>query len=111
MQEIELSIEGTGAEEAAQELVTINGLIGHWQLEDDDFEEDGLVTTQATIAGLTGSPVEAAEAIRAWYIGWKRGKQGKTLKKALMISQEGSPLLLDKISVDRLSYLLKHIDL
>ncbi len=110
MREIELSIEGTGAEEAAQELVSIKGLIGHWQLEDEESGQEGLVTTQATIVGITSSPHEIAESIRAWHLGWKKGKQGKRLKKVLLLSQEGHPLLLDKVSVDRVSHLLKQID-
>ena len=112
MREIEFSIEGTGAEEAAQELFDMKGVMGHWQIDvdaEDDPDNEGTLTTLATIVGITGSAYTIAEQIRKWYMDWKKGKKDKKLKKIVLVTSDGRQMLLDHVSVNSLSKMLERI--
>lgn len=107
MQELELSLEGTGAEEAAQELFDMKGVVGHWQMDvSEDLDGEDILMTNATLVGISGDAAEIAQQICNWYMEWKQGKQGKKLKKVVLVDPHNRQMLLDHVRVSNLTQML-----
>ena len=110
MAEIELSIEGQGALEATQELVEIPGLTGIWYPDGDtDPSKDVMMTTIVTIVGIAGGAMGIAEQIRKWYQEWKKGKEGKTIKKVTLRAPDSSQIILEEITTEQIVNVLKKL--
>ena len=63
---IQFAIEGEGAIEASQAPCELSGLEGSFEV-NAEVEREGVLATVATIVGIVGGTLIAAEQIRDWY--------------------------------------------
>jgi hypothetical protein len=108
MAQIQLAIEGEGAVEASEELVTLPELSGSWEATGGDERELTLATI-ATIVGIVGGTLAAAEQIRKWYAEWKKGKSGKKIQKVVLVGPKGKRVQLEKATVEEINAVLKEL--
>jgi len=96
MGEIQLSIEGEDAAEAAEAFFELPEISGTWESLADEQKDPTLeiVAAVATFASITGL---TAQQIREWYLKWRGGKKsGKRVEKVVIICRDGKRRLLMK---------------
>jgi hypothetical protein len=106
MAEIQIEVQGQGAVEATEELLSISGLSGNYEV-DTEAEREGTLATIATIVGIVGGTVALAEQIRKWYQEYKQGKSGKKIQKVLIVGRNGEYLLLENATVEQIQKILE----
>jgi hypothetical protein len=106
MADIQIEVQGQGAVEATEDLLSISGLSGNYEV-NTEAEREGTLATIATIVGIVGGTVALAEQIRKWYQEYKRGKSGKTIKMALIVGRNGEYLLLENATVEQIQKFLE----
>ncbi|MEL7071206.1 MAG: hypothetical protein AAGN15_21520 [Cyanobacteria bacterium J06581_3] len=102
---IEFVIEGSGATEAAEVLLAMDGVSGEVET-DDEVTRDGGLTAVATIVGIVGGTVALAEQIRQWYVAYKKRQDQQTIEKVLIITPKGR-FLLENATVEQISKALE----
>ena len=112
MAEIIIAIEGDGATAAAQEFVTMQGLEARWETEQEVVTRGDVAAIITIIGGVIGAAkgaLEIAEQIRKWHEEWKKGKQSKRIKKAVLILPDNRRLQLENASVAELAAALEKL--
>jgi hypothetical protein len=92
MQPLQIVIEGTDAVDAAKALMVIPNLSGDWQTP-NATQREGVLAVIATIVGIVGGTLAAAEQIRKWYQERKKANSGKTITKAVLVGKDKRVLL------------------
>ena len=105
MDEITVAIEGSGAAEAAEALLAMDGVSGTVET-DDAATRDGGLTAIATIVGIVGGTLTIAEQIRQWYVAYKKRQDQQTIEKVLIITPSGR-FLLENATVEEISKMLE----
>jgi hypothetical protein len=105
MAEIRMAVEGEGAIEATEALMTIPGISGSWETS-NEAEREGILATIATIIGIVGGTIAIAEQIRKWYQEYRQSKSGKKIEKVLIVGRNGRRLLLEDASVEEIQQIL-----
>jgi hypothetical protein len=113
---IQLAIEGEGAIEASQALCELSGLEGSFEV-NAEIEREGVLATVATIVGIVGGTLTAAEQIRDWYA--KHRNQSlkktpektekipeKTIAKVLIVGKNGDRILLENATIEQIEKIL-----
>ena len=106
MAEIQIEVEGQGAVEATEELLSISGLSGNYAV-NDDAEREAVIATIATIVAIVGGTATLAEQIRKWYKEYKQGKSGKKIRKALIVGRNGEHILLENATIEQIQKILE----
>lgn len=105
MSEIQIAIASPDPIPATEELLAIDGLSGSYAV-DDEIEKAGVLTAIATIVAITAGTLTIAEKIYKWYQAYRKGKEQKTIAKAMLISADGKKLLLEGATPDQIKALL-----
>ena len=105
MQPLQIAIEGTYAAKAAQALINTPGLSVQVRPPADD-EEKGVLSVIASIVGIAGGTLAAAEQIRKWYQAWTKGNSGKSIKKAVLAAK-AKRIVLEGATVEQITALLE----
>lgn len=108
MTTIQLAIEGEGAGEAAESLLALPEFSGSWQASGADEREITLAAI-ATIVGIVGGTLAAAEQIRKWYAEWSKKPAGKPLKKVVLVGPKGKRVQLENATVQEINEILKEL--
>ncbi|MFN9165816.1 MAG: hypothetical protein ACK6CP_07490, partial [Pseudanabaena sp.] len=66
MSEIKFAIEGDAAIAATEELLTMEGIEGSHDV-DEEIQREGVMAVIATIVGIASGALAIAEQIRKWY--------------------------------------------
>jgi hypothetical protein len=106
MADIQFEIQGQGAVEATEDLLSISGLSGNYEV-NDEAEKEAVIATIATIVGIAGGTAALAEQIRKWYQEYKQGKSGKKIQKVLIVGRNGEYLLLENATVEQILKILE----
>ena len=106
MAEIKFAIEGEGAIEATEELLTLEGIEGSYAV-DEEIQREGLLATIASVAGIVSGALAIAEQIRKWYQEYKQGKSGKRIAKVLIVGRNGDRLLLENATIEQIRKVLE----
>ena len=107
MANIHIEIQGQDAVSATEELLSTAGLSGDWQvLVKDKTKAEPTATTIATIVGIVGGTIAAAEQIRKWYEDYKKGKSGKKIEKVVIQGRSGRRLLLEDATLEQIKEIL-----
>lgn len=106
MAEIQIEVQGEDAVEATQELLSISGVSGNYEV-DTEGEREGTLATIATIVAIVGGTATLAEQIRKWYKEYKQGKSGKKIRKALIVGRNGEHILLENATVEQIQKILE----
>ena len=106
MAEIKFAIEGEGAIEATEELLTLEGIEGSYAV-DEEIQREGLLATIASVAGIVSGALAIAEQIRKWYKEYKQGKSGKRIAKVLIVGRNGDRLLLENATIEQIRKVLE----
>lgn len=106
MAELQIAIEGAGADPAAAALVALDGVDGSYAVS-DAVQKDGGLTAVATIVGIVGGVMTIAEQLHKWYVVW-RGRQTErpTIDKVLIVTAKGR-LLLEGATVEDIAKVLE----
>jgi hypothetical protein len=94
MQPLQIAIEGPGAVDAAKALTDLPNLFGDWQTP-DGTQREGVMAVIATVVGIVGGTLTAAEQIRKWYRERKKTNSDKTITKAVLVGKNKRVLLED----------------
>jgi hypothetical protein len=105
MQPLQIAIEGTHAAKAAQALIDTTGLSVQVQPPADD-EERGVLAVIASIVGIVGGTLAAAEQIRKWYQEWTKGNSGKSIEKVVLATKD-KRIVLQGASVEQIAAVLE----
>lgn len=106
MANILIEVQGQDAVAATEELLTISGLTGSYEIE-EGVEKEGTLATIATIVGIVGGAIAIAEQIRKWYQEYKQGKSGKKIEKVLIVGEKGERLLLENATLEDIRKILE----
>lgn len=106
MSEIKFAIEGEGAIEATEELLTLEGIEGSFTV-DEEVQREGVIATIASIVGIVSGTLAVAEQIRKWYQAYKDGKSGKKIAKVLIVGRNGDRLLLENATIEQIRKVLE----
>lgn len=106
MANIEFEIQGQGAVAAAEELLSIPGLSGNYEVDNTQAEREGTLATIATIVGIVGGTVALAEQIRKWYTEYKQGKSGAKIEKVFIV-RNGEYLVLENATIKDIQKILE----
>jgi hypothetical protein len=107
MQPLQIAIEGTDAVDAAKALIDIPNLSGDWQTP-DGTQREGVLAVIATIVGIVGGSMAAAEQIRKWYRERKKANSGKTIIKAVLVCKD-KRILLEGATVEDIQAVLESL--
>ncbi len=103
---IQFAIEGTGAEEGARTLLEIPGISGTWEPLHGN-QKEGILATVATVVGIIGGIVSAADNINKWYAEHKKNKSGREIAKVILIGKDGKRLSLDGATSEQIRKVLE----
>lgn len=106
MADILIEVQGQDAIAATEELLSISGISGSYEV-DSEVEREGIVATIATIIGIVGGTIAIAEQIRKWYQEYKQGKSGKKIEKVLIVGKNGKRLLLQNATLEEIQKILE----
>ena len=106
MSEIKFAIEGEGAIEATEELLTLEGIEGSFTV-DEEVRREGVIATIASIVGIVSGALAVAEQIRKWYQAYKDSKSGKKIAKVLIVGRNGDRLLLENATIEQIRKVLE----
>ncbi|MEC4985399.1 MAG: hypothetical protein SAJ37_02540 [Oscillatoria sp. PMC 1068.18] len=109
MGNIQIEIQGQDAIAATNELLSISGLSGSYEVE-SELEREGTLVTIATIIGIVGGTMAIAEQIRQWYKDYKSGKSGQKIEKVLIVTSQGRRLLLQDATIEQIQQVLEDIN-
>ncbi len=107
MAEVQITVEGEGADTATQELLAIPGISVNVESEGEPSKE-GVLATVATIVGITAGVIAIAEKIYQWYQKSKQSRSGKTFD--VMIESPDRRLLLEDATIEEISQVLKSLE-
>ncbi len=105
MTAILIEVQGQDAIAATEELLSISGISGSYEV-DSEIEREGIVATIATIIGIVGGAIAIAEQIRKWYQEYKQGQSGKKIEKVLIVGKNGKRLLLENATLEDIRKIL-----
>lgn len=106
MAELQIAIEGTAADTAAEELVALDGVQGSYEVS-DAVQKDGGLTAVATIVGIVGGVMTIADQLHKWYAAWRAKQQDpRKLGKVLIVTEKGR-LLLEGATVEDIAKVLE----
>ena len=105
MADIQFEVQGQDAVTATEELLSISGVAGNYETE-DETEREGTLATIGVIVGIVGGAIAIAEQIRKWYQQYKQGKSGKKIDKVLLVSRSGKRLLLENATIEQIKEIL-----
>ncbi|PZO35761.1 MAG: hypothetical protein DCF19_23175 [Pseudanabaena frigida] len=103
---MKFAIEGEGAIEATEELLTLEGIEGSFTV-DEEVQREGVIATIASIVGIVSGTLAVAEQIRKWYQAYKDGKSGKKIAKVLIVGRNGDRLLLENATIEQIRKVLE----
>ena len=106
MSEIKFAIEGEGAIEATEELLTMEGIEGSYAV-NEEIQREGVLATIASIVGIASGALAVAEQIRKWYQAYRAGKLGKKIAKVLIVGRNGDRLLLENATIEQIRKVLE----
>ena len=101
MSEIKFAIEGEGAIEATEELLTMEGIEGSYAV-NEEIQREGVLATIASIVGIASGALAVAEQIRKWYQAYRAGKSGNKIAKVLIVGRNGDRLLLENATIEQI---------
>ena len=105
---IQLVIEGSGAEDAAKALVSLSSLEASYEKPSEVNKEAGTLAVIATVVGIVGGSMAIAEQIRKWYQEYKQANSGKKIEKVLIVGPKGQRILLEHATLDEIRKMLEN---
>ena len=106
MADLQIAIEGTAADTAAEALVALDGVEGSYEVS-DAVQKDGGLTAIATIVGLAVGVMEIAEKLHQWYAAWReQQKDQPKIDKVLIVTAKGR-LLLEGATIEDIAKALE----
>ncbi|MEC4895806.1 MAG: hypothetical protein SAL07_00620 [Oscillatoria sp. PMC 1051.18] len=109
MVNIQIEVQGRDAIAATDELLSISGLSGSYEVESEP-EREGTLVTIATIVGIVGGTMAIAEQIRQWYKDYQSGKSDRKIEKVLIVTSNGRRLLLQDATIEQIQQVLEDIN-
>jgi hypothetical protein len=103
MAEIQIAIEGAGAEAAAAELF---GLEGRYQISEEVTRDGGTVAIVGTIVGITVGAMTIGEKLNKWYGSYRTQDPQQRIERVLIVTPT-SRLLLEDATVEEIAAALK----
>jgi hypothetical protein len=92
MERIQIAIEGLDAVAATEALLALPGISGSVERVGED-EKEGTLATIATIIGIVGGSMAAAEQIRKWHGEYRGNPEQPRIEKVLIVTPRGRILL------------------
>jgi hypothetical protein len=106
MAEIQIAIEGAGAEAAAAELFGLEGLEGRYQISEEVTRDGGTVAIVGTIVGITVGAMTIGEKLNKWYGSYRTQDPQQRIERVLIVTPT-SRLLLEDATVEEIAAALK----
>ena len=103
---MEIEIVGQEAEAATQELLAIPGIEGSYE-KLDELHRAELLTTMATIVIIVNGTMAIAKQIHEWYQKYRKKGSGRTIKKVMIITDDGRRLILEGATIEQIKELLE----
>jgi hypothetical protein len=89
---IQIAIEGADAVAATEALLALPGISGAFELSGElpgEVEKEGVLATIATIVGIVGGGMAAAEQIRKWHGEYRGSLEQPRIEKVLIVTERG----------------------
>jgi hypothetical protein len=106
LEKIEITIEGPQAMMAAEELMALAMFEGIHAAVEERYRDGGTLGAIATVVGILGGSLTAAEQLRKWY---QEGRQGQKIEKVVVIRGE-TRLELEQATVEEVAAVLKELE-
>lgn len=105
---MKIEIQGQDAVQAAEELLSIEGLQGSYETI-DEVEREGTLATIATIVGIIGGTMTISEQLYKWSKKYQQSLPNSTpkIEKVLIVAPSGQRLLLKDATVEQIQEILK----
>lgn len=105
MADIQISIAGAGAEDAAADLFNIDGIDGTYQV-NDEVSKDGTLAVVASVVGITVGAMTIGEKLHKWYNSYQTQDTQQRIEQVLIVTPT-SRLLLEGASIQEITDALK----
>lgn len=105
MDQIQVAIEGPGAEQAAIALLALAEVQGSYQV-DQAAEREGTLATIATIVGIIGGGIAIGEKLHQWYHSYRTQDEQTRIEQVLIVTPT-SRLLLEDATIEEIANALK----
>lgn len=106
MANIQIAIAGTDAVAATEALLALPIFSGQFSgagfETSDDVEREGTLATIATIVGIVGGSMAAAEQIRQWHGEFRGNKEQPRIEKVLIVTPRGR-ILMENATTEEIS--------
>lgn len=105
---MEIEIQGQYAVQAAEELLSIEGLEGSYKTV-SEVEKEGTLVTIATIVGITAGTLTVAEKLYQWNQKYQKSLQNSgdaRIEKVLIVAPNGNRLLLKDATVEQIQEII-----
>lgn len=103
---MKIEIQGQDAVQAAEELLSIEGLKGSYETVGEVEKEVGLATI-ATIVGMTVGAMTIAEKLYQLKKKYFQNSTGSRIEKVLIVAPNGNRLLLKDATLEQIQEILK----
>ena len=106
---MKIEIQGQYAVQAAEELLSIEGLEGSYETV-SELERGEPLTTIATIVAITGGTLAIGEKLYQWnqkYQKFSPNPGGARIEKVLIVAPNGNRLLLKDATLEQIKEILK----
>ena len=105
---MKIEIQGQYAVQAAEELLSIEGLSGSYETV-SEVEREGTLVTIATIVGITTGTLTIAEKLYQWNQKYQKSLQnrgGARIEKVLIVAPNGTRLLLEDPTLEQIKEII-----
>jgi len=102
---MKIEIVGKEAEVATQELLNLGVIEESYETLEEPRRAEAL-TTIATIVAIVGGTMTITEKLYNWYQKYKQQNSGKSIEKAMIVTDDGRRLLLKDATVEQIKELL-----
>ena len=103
---MKIEIQGQDAVQAAEELLSIEGLSGSYETV-DEVEREGTLATIATIVGITVGTMTIAEKLYQLKKKYFQNSTGSRIEKVWIVAPNGNRLLLKDATLEQIQEILK----
>lgn len=102
---MQIEIEGQDAVKVTQEILSLEGIQGSYEIV-EEIERDGILVTIATIIGITTGTITIAEKLYELRQKNQNPLEGAKIERVLIVSKNGDRLLLKDATIDQIKRLV-----
>ena len=106
MTEVQIAIAGAGAEAAAAELFSMEGIEGSYQVDESVSKDGGTLAVVGTVVAITVGAMTIGEKLHRWHQSYRTKDSQARIEKVLIVTKT-SRLLLEDATIEDISNALK----